>query len=152
MSERHTIQSGHSNKFDWPLRVYYEDTDAGGIVYHANYLRFMERARTEWLRRLGFEQDRLRQELRLLFAVRSLEIDYRKPALFNDELTVVTQLQQLRHASLTFSQRIVNCKTPATLLVQASVKVACIDADSRRPVALPAAIKMGFEMEIEDVG
>ena len=76
--------------FQWPVRVYYEDTDSGGVVYYANYLRFMERARTEWMRELGFEQDVLIREEGVIFAVRSAKVDYLRPALFNDELNVVT--------------------------------------------------------------
>lgn len=133
----------------WPVRVYYEDTDSGGIVYHANYLKFMERARTEWLRELGFEQDQLRQELRVLFAVRSLEVDYLKPALFNDQLEVVTEVARPRHASLLFNQDVVRLSaTGVETLVRARVKVACIGADDKRPVALPDAIKL----EMKDVG
>jgi len=73
--------------FHWPIRVYYEDTDSGGVVYHANYLNYMERARTEWLRNLGFEQDILLQQYGLIFAVRAIDIDYIKPAQFNNELS-----------------------------------------------------------------
>ncbi|RFA31349.1 tol-pal system-associated acyl-CoA thioesterase [Alkalilimnicola ehrlichii] len=137
------------SKFIWPIRVYYEDTDSGGIVYHANYLKFMERARTEWLRNLGFEQDQLRQELQVLFAVRSIEVDYKKPALFNDELDVVTEVERPRHASLVFSQRITRrSETKPEELVHAIVKVACIDANRMKPVPLPDTIKM----EIQNVG
>ncbi len=138
------------SEFRWPIRVYYEDTDAGGIVYHANYLRFMERARTEWLRALGFEQDRLLQELRVLFVVRSLEADYLKPALFNDSLEVITTVPQVRRASLLFRQEIVrNTATgESTTLLRAKVKVACLAADTLRPVAIPDAIRM----EMNDVG
>lgn len=135
--------------FSWPVRVYYEDTDSGGIVYHANYLKFFERARTEWLRGLGFEQDHLRQELRLLFVVRSIAVDYLRPALFNDLLSVVTELQPPRGASLLFDQRIEKeSEGRPEILVRASVKVACLDAGTLRPRALPEAIKM----EISNVG
>ena len=93
-------------EFVWPIRVYYEDTDSGGVVYHANYLRFMERARTEWLRRLGFEQDRLRDEERVIFAVRRMELDFLAPARFNDALLVHTRLAAQRRASLLFEQSV----------------------------------------------
>ena len=80
--------------FVWPVRVYYEDTDSGGVVYYANYLKFMERARTEWLRARGFEQDVLLGEHRLMFAVRSLSVDYHRPARFNDLLAVLSRLPE----------------------------------------------------------
>ncbi len=86
--------------FSLPVRVYYEDTDSGGVVYYANYLKFMERARTEWLRSLGFEQDALREREGVIFAVRRAEIDYRKPAVFNDLLTVTADLSGSGRASL----------------------------------------------------
>ena len=90
--------------FVWPVRVYYEDTDSGGVVYYANYLKFMERARTEWLRHRGFEQDALLRDHRLLFAVRSLTVDYHRPARFNDQLEVVSEIAATGGASLTFVQ------------------------------------------------
>ncbi|MGH1538662.1 MAG: YbgC/FadM family acyl-CoA thioesterase, partial [Gammaproteobacteria bacterium] len=86
----------------WQTRVYYEDTDAGGVVYYANYLKFMERARTEWLRSLGVEQDTLVDEMNVLFAVRSVSIDYKKPARFNDSLTVTAEPNALKPASILF--------------------------------------------------
>ncbi len=93
-------------EFLWPVRVYYEDTDSGGVVYYANYLKFMERARTEWLRSLGFEQDQLLEKEGVLFAVRRVEVDYRRPARFNDALTVSASIKSRGKASLTFQQEI----------------------------------------------
>jgi len=145
-------------EFTWPVRVYYEDTDAGGIVYHANYLRFIERARTEWLRALGFEQDQLLQELRILFAVRSLEADYLKPARFNDRLNVVTVVARVRRASLEFEQTVTHGDAPAGQpLFRARVKVACLSADGLRPAAMPTPIqaalkKQVLSMETHDAG
>ncbi len=92
------------DRFVWPVRVYYEDTDSGGVVYYANYLKFMERARTEWLRGRGFEQDALLHEQRLMFAVRSLTVDYHRPARFNDLLLVRSAVVQAGGASLVFEQ------------------------------------------------
>jgi acyl-CoA thioester hydrolase len=83
---------GNTQQFSWPIRVYYEDTDAGGVVYHSNYLNFMERARTEWLRHLGFEQTYLRDELNVIFAVHSMQIAFKKPAKFNDLLLISSNL------------------------------------------------------------
>lgn len=120
--------------FVWPVRVYYEDTDAGGLVYHSNYIKFMERARTEFLRSLGFELDALERDQRLLFAVRSLSIDYRRPARLSDWLTVTLDLESLRPASLAFVQRVLR---GGELLCDGRVRVAALSADSFRPMAIP---------------
>ncbi len=122
--------------FIWPVRVYYEDTDSGGVVYYANYLKFMERARTEWLRARGFEQDALLRDRRLLFAVRRLEVDYHRPARFNDRLEVVSQVAETGGASLTFAQTIRRAGS-TELLCGARVKVACIDAESFQACRMP---------------
>jgi len=128
-----------AKEFIWPVRVYYEDTDSGGVVYYANYLKFMERARTEWLRALGFEQDRLLEELGILFAVRRVEVDYRAPARFNDTLLVQTKISERGKASLTFRQEILRQKDQARLCL-GSVRVACLDAARFRPAPLPESI------------
>ncbi len=133
-------------EFRWPVRVYYEDTDSGGVVYYANYLRFMERARTEWLRDLGFEQDRLRAELGILFAVRSASLEFLSPARFNDRLEVSVRLIEKRRASLAFHQAVHRVGEPDPLCT-ARVRLACLDAEGFRPRAIPSAI-LG---EIEDV-
>lgn len=122
--------------FVWPVRVYYEDTDSGGVVYYANYLKFMERARTEWLRARGFEQDVLLREQRLMFAVRSMSVDYHRPARFNDLLTVATDVMEVRGASLLFEQKIRREAAPE-VLCNGRVKVACIDAETLRPCRIP---------------
>lgn len=124
--------------FSIPVRVYYEDTDSGGVVYYANYLRYIERARTEWLRRLGFEQDVLRDEQGLIFAVRSVAIDYLKPARFNDELEITASLVGLGRASLELDQEV---RRGDELLSRARVKVVCLDAQRFRPAAMPAALQ-----------
>jgi acyl-CoA thioester hydrolase len=126
-------------EFLWPVRVYYEDTDSGGVVYYANYLKFMERARTEWLRALGFEQDRLIDEQGVLFAVRRVELDYNKPARFNDELVVVSTIRQRGKASLTFQQDIIR-KQDEQLLCCGQVKIASLDAHTFRPKAIPHSL------------
>jgi acyl-CoA thioester hydrolase len=123
--------------FQWQVRVYYEDTDSGGVVYYANYLRFMERARTEWLRALGFEQDRLIREEGILFAVRSVNIEYLRPARFNDLLSVSLEVAQRGRASLTFSQGVARCTEEQAPLCSAQVKIACLDAESLRPHSIP---------------
>ena len=89
-----------------PVRVYYEDTDAGGVVYHSKYINFFERARTEWLRQLGFELDELADQQQLLFVVKSVSCDYRKPALFNNELFVSAEIRELGKTSITFVQKV----------------------------------------------
>lgn len=130
--------------FTWPLRVYYEDTDSGGVVYHANYLRFLERARTEWLRRLGFEQDELLRTQGIVFAVCDVQLAYHRPARFNDRLNVQSTISLLRKASMTFVQHIYRDESTRTedqiLLCTAEVKVACISAQSFRPTAFPPAL------------
>ncbi|MDO8346306.1 MAG: tol-pal system-associated acyl-CoA thioesterase [Rugosibacter sp.] len=123
-----------------PLRVYYEDTDAAGIVYYANYLRFLERGRTEFLRTLGHEQSALATR-RIAFAVRSASVDYLKPAKLDDLLTVETVVGSLGRAQVTFIQRIVRGKD---ILLDAKIRVACIDPTSGRPVAMPAEIHRQF--------
>lgn len=126
--------------FEFPVRVYYEDTDAGGVVYHSNYINFMERARTEWLRNLGFEQDDLIERMQVLFAVRKLTIDYRKPALFNQALVVKTSVTDVRKASLTFEQDIY-LQTDDVILTTGEVKIACLDSQSLRPAPIPREIQ-----------
>ncbi|MCB1760528.1 MAG: tol-pal system-associated acyl-CoA thioesterase [Gammaproteobacteria bacterium] len=126
-------------EFSWPVRVYYEDTDSGGVVYYANYLKFMERARSEWLRALGFEQDVLWQQQGIVFAVRRAEVDFRSPARFNDALTVVSRVAELRRASLTFHQEILRTEE-GRLLVSGEIQVVCVDRKRFRPVAFPENI------------
>jgi acyl-CoA thioester hydrolase len=126
-----------SPAFVWPVRVYYEDTDAGGVVYHANYLKFLERARTERLRSLGFEQPQLRESEGVLFAVRSLEVDYLKPAYFNDALAVTADLAAVQRVSLTFRQKIFREGAGDEPCCLASVRVVCLSADRLRPIAMP---------------
>ncbi|OQX15541.1 MAG: tol-pal system-associated acyl-CoA thioesterase [Thiothrix lacustris] len=131
------------NEFIFPVRVYYEDTDAGGVVYHANYLRFMERARTEWLRTLGIEQDTLAQELDAAFAVAGLEIAYRKPARFNDALNVSAKIDTVSRAMLVFKQEIwrESSNNSRELLTTASVKVVCVNTGTFRSMTIPTAIR-----------
>jgi acyl-CoA thioester hydrolase len=119
------------------VRVYYEDTDAGGVVYHSQYLNFLERARTEWLRHLGFEQTELRDNLQVLIVVHSLQIAFKKPAKFNDLLTVKCQITTLGNSSWQCAQRIY-CGDE--LLIEAQVKTAFIDSLSFKPIRIPAAV------------
>lgn len=130
--------------FILPVRVYYEDTDTAGIVYYANYLRYLERGRTEWLRALGIEQLRLAEETGIVFAVRSLNIEYLKPARLDDRLAVLTELTLAGRAQVTLKQWI---ERGGETLVEATVRVACLDAKKMKPAALPADIrrKMGVQ-------
>ena len=127
------------SRFTWPVRVYYEDTDTGGVVYHANYLRFMERARTEWLRALGFEQDELRDHHGILFAVTRMDIAFKRPARFNDRLDVHCRLDRVRRVGFDFHQEI-HRQGEGTLLCTADVGLVCLDAGRLRPKAVPARI------------
>lgn len=117
-------------EFIWPVRVYYEDTDHGGVVFYANYLKFMERARTEWLRSLGFEQDRLIDEEGLIFAVRSVQLNYHRPARFNDSLEITAQVIKFGRASIDFEQQV---RRGEELLCEGVVRLATLDAASFRP-------------------
>jgi len=128
--------------YQWTIRVYYEDTDAGGVVYHANYLKFFERARTEWLRSIGFEQDKLRQENNSLFVVRQLYIDYLKPAYFNQLLECQNQLTHLGKASFSMQQQL--CYQEK-ILCELDVKIACIHAQKHQPCAIPASVLEEFK-------
>lgn len=123
--------------FFWPVRVYYEDTDAGGVVYYANYLKFLERARTEWLRALGFEQDALREELGLLFVVAGVDIRYRRPARFNEQLYVAVGVEELGRSRVVFAQRVTRDAPDGELLVEATVRVACVQTGDFRPCPMP---------------
>lgn len=128
--------------FNFPIRVYYEDTDAGGVVYYANYLKFMERARTEMLRDRNLEQDVLRQQYGVVFAVRHAEIDYINAARFNDLLQVSVEIIKLGKASITVAQTICRHHEPDDLLCRATIKVACVSADAFRACAIPDNIRM----------
>jgi len=126
------------SEFTWPVRVYYEDTDAGGVVYYANYLKFLERARTEMLRELGFELDRLAREKHILFIVRKVTIDYHKPAFMDDMLVASARIEKLRKASIVFQQSIENQEQET--LCRAEVIIACIDNITMKPVAIPEPV------------
>lgn len=127
--------------FLFPTRVYYEDTDSGGVVYYANYLKFMERARTEFLRALGFEQDVLARDDGVIFAVRSVSVDYLQPARFNDLLQVTANITNIGGASLVFEQTIFRDREAHSKpLCTATVKVVCLDARTLRPKPIPERI------------
>ncbi len=127
-------EQSRQGNFSIPVRVYYEDTDAGGLVYYANYLKFMERARTEWLRGLGFEQDALSVEEGVIFAVRAVKVDFYKPGRFNDLLQATVNIRRRGGASLTLKQEV---QRNSTTLCEAEVKLACLDAQSLSPRSIP---------------
>jgi len=131
------------SEFSWPARVYWEDTDGGAIVYYANYLRFLERARTEWLRAQGHSQLALAREPGILFTVVSVHIDYRAPARLDDELEITCAPSAEGAATLRFAQRIyrTGAARRAELLVEAQVRVACVDAATLRPRRLPQFLR-----------
>ncbi len=123
--------------FCWPVRVYYEDTDAGGVVYYANYLKFAERARTEWLRAMGFEQTDLAEQHRVVFLVRSVALEYLKPARFNDELRVSVELIKVGAGQIDLAQRIMR---DDELIARAEVKIVCVSLSSMHPTRIPQAL------------
>ena len=123
-----------TNTFTWPIRVYYEDTDAGGVVFYANYLKFFERARTEMLRALGHEQDALIADFGMIFVVRSAQIDYLKPARFNDMLCASARIIETKKASLVFEQDI---RRGDDVLCKGLFRIACLDAKTMTPKPIP---------------
>jgi acyl-CoA thioester hydrolase len=123
--------------FSWPIRVYYEDTDSGGIVYYANYLKFMERARTEWLRSLGFTQRELAQNEGILFVVRSVEIEYLKPSRFDDRLQVTVEPVKVGAGQIVVAQEVWRAQET---VASANVRLACLNAATMRPVRIPQAV------------
>ncbi|HKS58947.1 MAG TPA: tol-pal system-associated acyl-CoA thioesterase [Steroidobacteraceae bacterium] len=123
--------------FVWPVRTYWEDTDAGGIVYYANYLKFMERARTEWLRSIGIDQVSLKDEHGLMFVVVDVEAHYRKPARYGDQLQVTCKVRETTRASITLDQEVYRENVGGELLLDGRVRAACLDAQTYRPRPLP---------------
>jgi acyl-CoA thioester hydrolase len=128
------------NPFQWSVRVYYEDTDAGGVVYHTGYIRFMERARTEWLRARGYSQAQLIQNEGLLFSVVNLEINYLKPARLDDLLSVNSTAQVSGGASVYFEQEIYR-DADGQPLARARIRVACLDAATLKPKRIPVTLR-----------
>jgi acyl-CoA thioester hydrolase len=136
-----SVATHPSWEFRWPVRVYYEDTDAGGVVYYANYLRFFERCRTEWLRALGIDQATLARQEGLCFVVAEIEVKYLAPARLDDELTVEARVAQFGRCSLVFEQA---AKRHDEVLARARVRVACVDSQRRAPARLPQSIREGI--------
>ena len=137
-------QSGAEIGFVWPIRVYYEDTDAGGIVFYANYLKFFERARTEWLRACGVDQRKLAEESGALFVVRSTALDYLAPARLDDMLRIVSRIERLGRASVDFAQE---AWRDDTLLATGTIRVGCVDSKSMKPAAIPPPVQAALRRE-----
>ena len=131
--------------FVWPVRVYWEDTDAGGIVYYANYLKFMERARTEWLRALGCDQALMRARHRLQFVVARANVEFRRPARFDERLDVDVRVLALRRASVELAQDVRSASRE--LLCQARIRVGCVDVETFRPRGIPTSLQQELELE-----
>ena len=125
------------NAYSWPVRVYYEDTDAAGVVYYANYLKFLERARTEWLRAGGFEQTTLAREHGVVFVVRALTIEFLRPALFNDGLEITVEFAGARGSLIELAQTV---RRGRETLLTSQVKVACVNTRSFKPVRIPGPV------------
>jgi acyl-CoA thioester hydrolase len=139
-----------SPTFSWPVRVYWEDTDAGGIVYYANYLKFFERARTEWLRSLGLEQQALRAQTGAMFVVSEAGVKYHLPARLDDQLLVTAKIALLGRSSFTMAQQALRLATPANgneveLLCAASVRIGWVDGVSLKPARIPNNILQALQ-------
>lgn len=132
-----TSHRGEQLSFDWPIRVYYEDTDAGGIVFFANYLKFFERARTEWLRACGIDQRQLAEENGVLFIVSATAVKYHAPARLDDMLTIASRIERLRQASVEFVQE---AWRGNVMLAAGTIRVGCVDRATLRPVVLPVSV------------
>jgi acyl-CoA thioester hydrolase len=128
---------GTAATFHWPVRIYWEDTDAGGVVFYANYLKFFERARTEWLRDLGFSQQAMRDADGAIFVVTDTAVQYRQPARLDDELRITVQLVEAGRASLALQQQALRGDT---LLAEGRIRIGCVDAGNFRPRRIPNAI------------
>ncbi len=128
--------------FSLPIRIYFEDTDSGGVVYHSNYLKFMERARTEWLRSIGIDQRHLKHEELIMFVVHRIDIQYKLPARFNDDLVVKSELIEIGSSKIEFRQMIYRDEE---ILIDAHVDIACIDSKKFKPVRIPSAVKQTME-------
>lgn len=141
----------NASNFQWPLRVYWEDTDAGGIVFYANYLKFFERSRTEWLRSLGIEQHTLREQSGGMFVVSETSVRYLQPSRLDDELIVTAKLQEKGRASLIITQQVflknkATAESPTTLLCEATIRIGWVDANSLKPARIPTPLLDSLEL------
>lgn len=132
------------NVFSLPVTVYYEDTDATGVVYHANYLKYFERARTEWLRSLGFDQEKLRLDENIAFTIAGVDVRFLLPARLDNRLMVHVELERFGRASLVLRQKMTLSSEPERIIALAQVKVGCIDANRFRPARFPKSMHAAF--------
>ena len=128
--------------FSWPVRVYYEDTDAGGVVYYANYLKFFERARTEWVRGFGLNQDKLAREEGLIFVVRRALLDFARPARLDDMLEVTVEPLKVARVYMDLVQE---ARRGTQVLARAEIRVACLNQSSFKPVAMPKSLQESIQ-------
>ncbi|MEP7156555.1 MAG: tol-pal system-associated acyl-CoA thioesterase [Betaproteobacteria bacterium] len=131
--------------FDFPQRIYFEDTDAGGVVYHAQYVKFLERARTEWLRYLGFSNSELERKYKMLFIVAEIAVEFVKPARLDDSVNISVAVENLGRVRCTFHQEI---RRGEELLVKARVLVASVSADGFKPIEIPADVRKKMEATV----
>jgi len=128
--------------FSWPVRVYFQDTDAGGVVYHASYVNFMERSRTEWLRTFGYSNAGLMKELGVVFVVRSMKLDYLKPALLDDLLAVTSRIKEIGRSRVTLWQEV---QRGEELLTEGEVHLVCVDVQTFKPVSVPEVLRKQWD-------
>ncbi len=129
--------------FSWPVRVYFQDTDAGGVVYHASYVNFMERSRTEWLRTHGYSNAALMMELGVMFVVRSIKLDYLKPALLDDMLVITSQIKEVGRSRVTLLQEVLRGEE---LLTEGEVHLVCVDVKTFKPVSVPDVLRSQWKV------
>lgn len=141
------MNSDNPTEFTLPIRVYYEDTDAGGVVFYANYLKFFERARTEWLRQLGFHQSELAEQLRVIFVVVGTQVQYKSPARLDDLLTIKTRIAKIGSASIDFEQV---CERDGKLLVHSHIQICCVSLDSFKACPIPDSIR-SILLSVQDI-
>jgi acyl-CoA thioester hydrolase len=134
--------SKHEKIFSWPVRVYFQDTDAGGVVYHASYVNFMERARTEWLRTFGYSNAGLMKDLGVVFVVRSLKLDYLKPAVLDDLVTVTARIKDIGRSRVTLLQEVLRGEE---LLTEGEVHLVCVDVKTFKPVSVPDILRKQWD-------
>lgn len=138
----HLSASSEDKAFSHPVRVYYQDTDTGGVVYHASYLNFMERARYEWLREIGFGVDLLIQEHKTIFLVRSLNIEYFKPAVLDDLLQITVEVVDMNRSRITLFQQVMRDQVN---LVSATIHVVCVSVESLKPIRIPIPLRQRIQ-------
>jgi acyl-CoA thioester hydrolase len=136
------VSESKSSEFVLPVRVYYEDTGAGGVVFYANYLKFLERARTEWLRELGINQSKLAETQQRLFVVHSLDMSYRKPARLDDLLIIHSRITRVGRASIHFAQR---AERDGEVLAKGNIQICCVDAIRMKTAGIPAELRALLE-------